>query len=70
MVLTGARVVISHPQGREGLKQQREEFPDVVVSDLPDDSTLKSVAKKHSFELAQFVDEQGLYLAVLTFSKQ
>ena len=42
----------------------------MVVSDLPDDSTLKSVAKKHSFELAQFVDEQGLYLAVLTFSKQ
>lgn len=36
----------------------------------PDDSTLKSVAKKHSFELTEFVDEQGLYLAVLTFSKQ
>ncbi|KAF8097806.1 hypothetical protein N665_0280s0009 [Sinapis alba] len=67
---SGARVVISHPQGREGLKQQRKEFSDVVVSDLPDDSTLKSVAKKHSFELTHFVDEQGLYLAVLTFSKQ
>lgn len=67
---SGARVVISHPQGREGLEQQRKEFPDVVVSDLPDESTLKTVAKKHSFELTQFVDEQGLYLAVLTFSKQ
>lgn len=67
---SGARVVISHPQGREGLKQQRKEFSDVVVSDLPDDSTLRSVAKKHSFELTQFVDEQGLYLAVLKFSKQ
>ncbi|KAL0861918.1 hypothetical protein Bca101_041036 [Brassica carinata] len=67
---SGARVVISHPQGRDGLKQQRKEFSDVVVSDLPDDSTLKSVAEKHSFELTQFVDEQGLYLAVLTFSKQ
>ncbi|KAL0682075.1 hypothetical protein Bca4012_048922 [Brassica carinata] len=52
------------------LKQQRKEFSNLVVSDLPDDSTLKSVAKKHSFELTQFVDEQGLYLVVLTFSKQ
>ncbi|KAH0853658.1 LOW QUALITY PROTEIN: hypothetical protein HID58_046290 [Brassica napus] len=32
---SGARVVISHPQGREGLKQQRKEFSDLVVSDLP-----------------------------------
>lgn len=69
MFVTGARVVISHPQGREGLKQQRKEFSDVVVSDLPDDSTLRNVAKKHSFELTQFVDEQGLYLAVLKSSK-
>uniref|UniRef100_A0A1J3FVQ8 Uncharacterized protein n=1 Tax=Noccaea caerulescens TaxID=107243 RepID=A0A1J3FVQ8_NOCCA len=66
---SGARVVISHPQGREGLKQQRKEFSDVVVSDLPDDSTLRNVAKKHSFELTQFVDEQGLFLAVLKSSK-
>ncbi|XP_010517695.1 PREDICTED: uncharacterized protein LOC104793110 [Camelina sativa] len=66
----GARVVISHPQGRQGLEQQRKEFSDVVVSDLPDDSTLRNVAKKHSFELTQFVDEQGLYLAVLKSSKQ
>ncbi|KAG7570111.1 S-adenosyl-L-methionine-dependent methyltransferase [Arabidopsis thaliana x Arabidopsis arenosa] len=67
---SGARVVISHPQGRQGLEQQRKEFSDVVVSDLPDDSTLRNVAKKHSFELTQFVDEQGLYLAVLKSSKQ
>ncbi|ESQ52918.1 hypothetical protein EUTSA_v10017089mg [Eutrema salsugineum] len=67
---SGARVVISHPQGRQGLEQQRKEFSDVVVSDLPDNSTLMNVAKKHSFELTQFVDEQGLYLAVLKFSKQ
>ncbi|KAL1206903.1 hypothetical protein V5N11_001917 [Cardamine amara subsp. amara] len=67
---SGARVVISHPQGRKGLEQQRKEFSDVVVSDLPDDSTLRIVAKKHSFELTQFVDEQGLYLAVLKLCKQ
>ncbi|KFK37039.1 hypothetical protein AALP_AA4G204500 [Arabis alpina] len=66
---SGARVVISHPQGREGLKLQKE-FSDVVVSDLPDDSTLKNVAKKHSFEVTQFVDEQGFYLAVLKSCKQ
>jgi hypothetical protein len=67
---SGARVVISHPQGRLGLEQQRKEFSDVVVSDLPDESTLSNVAEKHSFELTQFVDEQGLYLAVLKSSKQ
>ncbi|CAN8317935.1 unnamed protein product [Cochlearia groenlandica] len=67
---SGARVVISHPQGRQGLEEQRKEFSDLVVSDLPDESTLRNVAKKHLFEITQFLDEQGLYLAVLKFSKQ
>ncbi|XP_031256529.1 uncharacterized protein LOC116114524 [Pistacia vera] len=66
----GARVVISHPQGREILEQQREQFADVVISDLPDEMTLQKVAANHSFEIAKFVDEPGLYLAVLKFCRE
>lgn len=65
----GARVVISHPQGREVLKQQREQYPDVIVSDLPDKTTLQKATSDHSFDMVEFVDEPDLYLAVLTFSK-
>lgn len=61
-------MVISHPQGREILKQQQEQFAD-VISDLPDEMTLQKVAANHSFEMAKFVDEPGLYLAVLKFYK-
>ncbi|KAH7554258.1 hypothetical protein ACOSP7_028634 [Xanthoceras sorbifolium] len=67
--LPGARVVISHPQGREVLEQQREQFPDVIISDLPDEMSLQKVAINHSFEIAQFVDEPGLYVTVLKFCK-
>ena len=58
-------MVISHPQGREGLEQQRKEYPDVVVADLPEKSTLEKVAKDHSFDLVEFVDDPAFYLAVL-----
>ncbi|KAL7618395.1 hypothetical protein Lser_V15G02301 [Lactuca serriola] len=62
----GARIVISHPKGREMLKQQKVEYPDVVVSDLPDKVMLESVASHHSFMMLEFIDEPGFYLAVLT----
>ncbi|KAJ1396061.1 S-adenosyl-L-methionine-dependent methyltransferase [Sesbania bispinosa] len=65
----GGRVIISHPQGREALEQQRQEYPEVVVSDLPDKTFLQSVAAAHSFDVAEFVDEPGLYLAVLICSR-
>ncbi|GAB4843766.1 hypothetical protein Ancab_013731 [Ancistrocladus abbreviatus] len=61
----GARVVISHPQGRQVLEQQRLQFPDVVISDLPDKTSLEKVAADHSFLMNEFVDEPGFYLAVL-----
>ncbi|TYJ49591.1 hypothetical protein E1A91_A01G144500v1 [Gossypium mustelinum] len=66
---SGARVVISHPQGREVLEQQRKEFPDIVNGNLPDKTTLQKVAADHSFEMTEFVDEPGFYLAVLKFSE-
>lgn len=66
--LPGARIVISHPQGRKALEQQRRQFPDAVTSDLPDKMTLQNVAAHHSFEMIKFVDKTGFYLAVLKFS--
>ncbi|PRQ44433.1 hypothetical protein RchiOBHm_Chr3g0479231 [Rosa chinensis] len=63
----GARLVISHPQGRDVLEKQRQQYPDVITSDLPEKRTLKEVAAEHFFELTDYVDEQGLYLAVLKF---
>ncbi|BAT85366.1 uncharacterized protein LOC124826611 [Vigna umbellata] len=65
----GGRVIISHPKGREVLEQQRQQYPDVVVSDIPDKTYLQSVAAAHSFDVAEFVDEPGLYLAVLICSR-
>ncbi|KAM1197198.1 hypothetical protein ACFX2J_008721 [Malus domestica] len=63
----GARLVISHPQGREVLEQQRRQYPHVITSDLPEKSTLLEAAAEHSFEPTKFVDEPGFYLAVLKF---
>ncbi|PON56318.1 S-adenosyl-L-methionine-dependent methyltransferase [Trema orientale] len=64
----GARLVISHPQGREVLEQQRKKYPDVIISDLPKKSVLQKAASDHSFDLVEFVDDSGFYLAVLKFS--
>ncbi|KAL5545433.1 hypothetical protein UlMin_005120 [Ulmus minor] len=62
---TGARLVISHPQGREVLEKQKKQYPDVIVSSLPEKLTLQKVAADHSFNLVEFVDDPGFYLAVL-----
>lgn len=62
-------MVISHPQGREALQKQRKQFPDVLVSDLPDQMTLQKVAANHCCEIDNFVDESGFYLVVLKFCK-
>ncbi|KAI3471514.1 hypothetical protein Pfo_029605 [Paulownia fortunei] len=63
--LPGARLVISHPQGRQVVEEQQQQYPDVVVSNLPEETTLQSTAADHSFEVVEFVDEPGFYLAVL-----
>ncbi|OMO68901.1 hypothetical protein COLO4_29358 [Corchorus olitorius] len=65
----GARLVISHPQGRQVLEQQRQQFADVIIANLPDKTTLQKVAADHSFEMTDFVDEPGFYLATLKFIK-
>lgn len=63
----GARVVISHIQGRQTLEQQRQQYHDIVVSDLPDKMSLENVASDHSFVVKEYVDDLGFYLAVLEF---
>ncbi|KAL2501546.1 hypothetical protein Fot_35394 [Forsythia ovata] len=67
--LPGARVVISHPQGRQAVEEQRYQHPDVVVSNLPQKMTLQSNAADHSFKMIKFIDEPGFYLAVLEFNE-
>ncbi|GMH18736.1 hypothetical protein Nepgr_020577 [Nepenthes gracilis] len=61
----GARVVISHLEGKQALENQRLQYPDIVVSNLPDKMILEKVANDHSFVINEFVDEPGFFLAVL-----
>ncbi|KAK6149251.1 hypothetical protein DH2020_016776 [Rehmannia glutinosa] len=68
--LPGARVVISHPQGRQVVEEQKQQYPDVVVSSLPEKMTLQNTAVDHSFEVVEFVDEPGFYLAVLRLNAE
>nr|DAD38379.1 TPA_asm: hypothetical protein HUJ06_009019 [Nelumbo nucifera] len=44
MVCIGASLVISYSQGREVVEKQRQQYSNVVISDLPDRLTLKKVA--------------------------
>lgn len=66
----GARIVISHPQGREVLEEQRQQYPDVIISDLPEKLALQKAAAEYSFDLVEFVDEPGFYLAALTLRRK
>lgn len=66
--LPGARVVISHPQGRETVEKQQEQYPEMIVSKLPDKMTLQAVAADHLFTVDRYVDKPGLYLSVLKFN--
>lgn len=63
--LPGAKLVISHPGGREELERQRQQYPEVIVSNLPDKMSLENAAASNLFEVIEFVDEPGFYLAVL-----
>lgn len=65
--LPGARLVISHLGGREELERQRQQYHEVIVSNLPDKMSLENAAASNSFEVIEFVDEPGFYLAVIKF---
>lgn len=66
---SGATVVISHPHGRDAVEEQKQQYPDIVVSNLPEKMTLRSTMANHSFQLLEFVDEPGIYLAVMRFNQ-
>ncbi|GER50047.1 hypothetical protein STAS_27328, partial [Striga asiatica] len=66
--LPGARVVISHQQGRQVAEDQQKQYPDIVVSSLPEKMTLHNAAAKRSFEVVEFMDEPDFYLAVLRYN--
>ncbi|TVU47817.1 hypothetical protein EJB05_07426, partial [Eragrostis curvula] len=63
----GARVVFFLDQGRQTLEQHRREHPDIVTSDLPSRSALEKAAAGNKYEVAEFIYEPSLYLAVLQF---
>lgn len=65
----GARLVISHPQGRQGAEMQKKQHPDIVISELPDKTTLQRLASDYSFQTVKFIDEPRFYLAVLKFKE-
>lgn len=52
------------------VEEQRKQYPDVVVSNLPDKMNLQNVAAEHSFEVVKFTDEPGFYLAILKFEPE
>lgn len=61
--------MISHPHGREAVEEQKQQYPDVVISKLPEKMTLQSTAANHSFRVLELVDEPGFYLAVMRFNQ-
>lgn len=68
-VYAGARVVISHPDGKGVVEELKQQYPDVVVSDLPKKTTLQNTAANHSLEVVEFVDEPQFYLAVMRLNE-
>lgn len=70
ILYVGARLVMSHPQGKQAVEEQRTQFPDVVVSSLPERMTLQTTAADNSFQVVEFVDEPGFYLAVLRYKEE
>ncbi|XP_058079257.1 uncharacterized protein LOC131227485 [Magnolia sinica] len=65
----GARLVIGFAQGREAVERHRQQYPEMVTSDLPDKVALEKAAATHLFQVTEFIDEPAFYLAVLNFRK-
>ncbi|XP_072992989.1 uncharacterized protein [Typha latifolia] len=66
----GARVVICFDQGRQIVEQNhRQQYPDMVTTDLPDKAVLEKAAADNLYEITEFIDEPTIYLTVLRFCK-
>ncbi|KAJ1686337.1 hypothetical protein LUZ63_017727 [Rhynchospora breviuscula] len=62
---SGSRVVIFVEQGRGTIEIHRQQFPDMVTSDLPDLKTVEKAVATNGFKIIEFVDEPTFYVAVL-----
>eukprot|EP01018_Ginkgo_biloba_P037246 Gb_39344 [translate_table: standard] len=65
----GARVIISHTQGRDQINVHKKSNPDVITGDLPDRIKLEKVLESYPLQLINFSDESGFYLATLKVCK-
>lgn len=63
-------MVMSHTKGRQVVEEQRQQNPDVVVSNFPDKVTLQSTAADHAFQVMEYVDEPGFFLTVLRLGEE
>lgn len=59
------RIVISHPMGNSFVRQLQDQDPQLVLSLLPTEQTLREWAQALSLTLLRFCDESELYIAVL-----
>ena len=60
----GGRLVISHPLGRQFVRHLREQHPEMVTSELPEQEQLEAMLEAAGFRLEIFQDQPELYLAV------
>jgi len=60
----GGRLVISHPMGRGFVRRLKEEHPEMVASELPEQPQMEAMLGEAGFHLEVFRDQRDLYLAV------
>jgi SAM-dependent methyltransferase len=60
----GARIIISHPMGREFITHLKIDHPGMVTTDLPNYAEIKSMLNLAGFRLELFQDLPKLFIAV------
>eukprot|EP01023_Acetabularia_acetabulum_P028880 TRINITY_DN27278_c1_g1_i2.p2 TRINITY_DN27278_c1_g1~~TRINITY_DN27278_c1_g1_i2.p2 ORF type:complete len:448 (-),score=46.65 TRINITY_DN27278_c1_g1_i2:166-1419(-) len=61
----GGYIVISHPMGKKWLDEHSRARPDMTPSSVPDIDQLKQLIANLPLQIMDFVDEPGLYCALL-----
>ncbi len=62
LLTEGGRLVISHPLGKDFVRQLKEVNPE--LKELPDESEIGPLVEPEGFKVIQFVDEPEFYLAI------
>ncbi len=62
------RIAISHPMGNQFVSELKAREPELVITLMPDKTTLEGWANELSMKLAIYRDEDCLYLALLECS--